>query len=409
MASPSTGTRHPLRAPARRRRYLALLAGSFLVSWIAMAAVVSMHPPSGGGELRIPVMLYGDPDEYVSGLQFDLAYDHTQFELVGITAGDAATGAGKEVILSETIPGQGRVLITGFNNNGMSDGQVATLTLRPLNGSAPQHDISLGQVLASDPDGNSVPIDYADLFQYPPAPPMEEEAAPTPDETDAETDDEDTDETPDGEDPKEVGAPDGGETAPEISGAGTSTTSGGFGNGFAGSSDGLNSASDTAGSTAGPRAPRMARSAPGSQASEQSSGSFSSPGRSDDAGYSADGVSRSTNRGTQNTTAMPSGNPGARIQRTGAMPEEGNSNATPEGTSSPTELALLRPASGLVDSPLSGPPSYSLAMEAANVDAAGGGTRVIIAALTVSLTLALLALANLIFGRMSRSPRRKTR
>ncbi len=409
MESPPTGTRQALRIPARRRRFLAVLAGSLLASWVAMAAVVSMHPPSGGGELRIPVMLYGDPDEYVSGLQFDLAYDPTQFELVGIAAGDAATGAGKEVILSETTPGQGRVLITGFNNNGMSDGQVATLTLRPLNGSAPQHDISLGQVLASDPDGNSVPIDYADLYQYPPAPPLEEDVAPAPDETTAEPRDDSTEESPDAESPGESGAPDGGETAPESGGAGTSRTSGGFGNSFAGSGDELDLASDAEGSTARPAAPRMARSAPGSMSSERTSGSFSRPGRNDDTGYSASGVSRSVNRGPQNTTATTTGNPGARTQRTEAMPEEGNSNASPEGTTSTTELALLRPASGLVDSPLSGSPSYTLAMEAADVDAAGGGTRAIIAALTVSLTLALLALANLIFGRVSRSPRRKSR
>lgn len=413
MEFPFTGSRQALRIPALRRRFLAVLAGSLLVSWVTMAAVVSMHPPSGGGELRIPVMLYGDPDEYVSGLQFDLAYDPTQFELVGITAGDAATGAGKEVILSETTPGQGRVLITGFNNNGMSDGQVATLTLRPLNGSAPQHDISLGQVLASDPDGNSVPIDYADLYQYPPAPPIDEEVAPAPDETDAETvaetDDEATDENPDRENPKEVGAPDGGETTPESGGAGTSTTSGGFGNGFAGSGDGLNSTSDTEGSMARPAAPRMARSTPGSMPSERASGSISRPGRNDDTGYSASGVSRSINRGSQNTTATSTANLGAPTQRTEAIPEVGDSNASTEGTTSPTELALLRPASGLVDSPLSGSPSYTLAMDSADVKDREHGTRVIIAALTVSLTLTLLALANLIFGRVSRSPRRKLR
>jgi hypothetical protein len=354
-------------------------------------------------------MLYGEPDEYVSGLQFDLAYDPTQFELVGITAGDAATGAGKEVILSETTPGEGRVLITGFNNNGMSDGQVATLTLRPLNGSAPQHDISLGQVLASDPDGNSVPIGYADLYQYPPTPPLDEEVVPAPDNTDAEPVDDSTEESPDAESPGESGGPDGGESTPDSGGGSTPTNSGVIGNGFAGSGDGLDLNSDTEGSTARPAAPRMARNAPGSTSSERASGSFSRPGWSEDSGYSASGVSRPTSGGTQNTTATTTGNHGTRTQRTEAMPEVGNSNASAEGPTSTTELALLRPASGLVDSPLSGSPSYTLAMEAADVKDPEHGTRIIITALTVSLTLALLALANLIFGRVSRSPRRKSR
>ena len=409
MASPSTGTRHPLRAPARRRRYLALLAGSFLVSWMAMAAVVSMHPPSGGGELRIPVMLYGDTDEYVSGLQFDLAYDPTQFELVGITAGDAATGAGKEVILSETIPGQGRVLITGFNNNGIADGQVATLTLRPLNGNAQQHDISLGQVLASDPDGNSVPIDYADLFQYPPAPPMEEEAEVAPDDMEGEAIDDSPEESPGAEGPDESGTPEGGEPTPDDGNGGTSTNSGVFGNGFAGSGDGrLDSPEGKEDGESKNSTTPPTRTAQTSGASGRMSGRTSQPDGSVDGRFSTGGGGRSGSPATENV-ARPSARAGVLPPHTGAPAVRGDSTDTREDSTTPVELALLRPASGLIDSPATNPAAYTLALEPTAVKETQSGTRTLIAALTLALTLALLAIANLLFGRVSRPQWRKSR
>lgn len=169
MKYPASDIWRWFRATAWRRRFHVLFGVMLYASCVAVAAVVSMHPPASTGDLHIPVMLYGEGDELISGLQFDVNYDPTQFELVEVSAGNAATSAGKEVILSETVPGQGRILITGFNNIGMTEGQVATFTLRPIYPGAAQSDLSLRQILASDPDGNSLSIGYADLFQYPPA------------------------------------------------------------------------------------------------------------------------------------------------------------------------------------------------------------------------------------------------
>ncbi len=409
MASPTTGTRQSLRTPARRRRFLVVLAGSLLASWVAMAAVVSMHPPSGAGELQIPVMLHGDPDEYVSGLQFDLAYDPTQFELVGITAGDAATGAGKEVILSEVTPGQGRVLITGFNNNGMTDGQVATLTLRPLNGSAPQHDISLGQVLASDPDGNSIPIDYADLYQYPPAPPLEEEEVPVAIDTEAEPIDDSPAGSPDEEGTGGAGDPVDGESGVESGDGGTGTLSGRFGSGFAGFGDGgLNSTDGGEAAKTTNGGARSARNDRSSGATDRTSGLSVRTDRGGDAGFSRNDDPRSTSRPTHALNTPPTRD-GVRPQRPDNSKEGGGLRAPQQNASVPTEMALLRPASGLVDPPSLGDAAYTLAPDAAEVKEEVSGTRSLIAALTLSLTVALLAIANLLFGRMSRPLWRKSR
>jgi hypothetical protein len=134
MSEPAPDT-HPYGwLMARRLRNAALLLGSCVLgSYVAVAAVVSMQQPeSGGGVLRIPVVLYGDGDEALSGVQFDVQYDPTEYELVEVAGGAAALDAGKEVIVSTPVPGEGRVLITGFNNAELFDGHVATVVLRPL-------------------------------------------------------------------------------------------------------------------------------------------------------------------------------------------------------------------------------------------------------------------------------------
>jgi hypothetical protein len=72
-------------------------------------------------------------------------------------------------------------------------------------------------------------------------------------------------------------------------------------------------------------------------------------------------------------------------------------------------MALLRPASGLIDPPASGQAAYTLAMNPAAIAESAQGTRAIVAVLTVSLTLALLALAHMLFGRFGRPFWRKSR
>lgn len=146
-----------------------------LLSLGAFAAVISLSPPTSPGELRIPVIVQGVDEEALAGVQFDVRYDPSQYTLVAVTPGAVATEAGKEVVFSETIPGQGRVLITGFNNTTLTDGQVATLVLRPLDGVSTHEGIGVTRFLATDPDGNSVPLDYEDLYGYAPLVPEEEE------------------------------------------------------------------------------------------------------------------------------------------------------------------------------------------------------------------------------------------
>ena len=162
----------------RLRNALGLLAACLTCSYVAVAAVVSMQRPEiGGGTIRIPVILAGQGDEALAGIQFDLAYDPAQYELVEVTGGAAAHDAGKEVILSQTASGSGRVLVIGFNDNALFDGHVATVVLRPLYPDTTTELFAMANILASDPDGYGVDIGYEDRYAFPPAPPEPAEAA----------------------------------------------------------------------------------------------------------------------------------------------------------------------------------------------------------------------------------------
>lgn len=405
-----TGLWQSLRASARRRRSLAILASCMLASCVAMAAVVSMHPPSGGGELRIPVMLYGDSEEYVSGLQFDLDYDPTQFELVSVSAGNVATEAGKEVILSETVSGRGRVLITGFNDNGMTDGQVATVTLRPLTGDSPQHDITLGHVLASDPDGNRVPIDYADLFQYPPAPPVESEEILDPDTgvTDVAPETSETfhDDTATGESPQK-------ENQPEPDNENTGVAPAPLGGGFSGSGGSFGGNTrpqrgETTGTTAEAARAGTSRNRQYISGAEGYTMRAGNPARTQSAGGRA-GNDVQSNSLSERVISGASGKAadGARNGLNGQ--ETARRDLTPGETPPASRLALARPASGLTDPPDADSMSYSLALESPEENPEAAHTRVAAIALAIVPLVSILALYHLLFGRRARPAWRKTR
>jgi hypothetical protein len=158
--------------------FVLLFFASAMCSVVAMAAVVSLQPPPANEALlRIPVILTGEGDEDLAGVQFDLNYDATQYTLEAVESGAAASDAGKEVVLSEASPGQGRILVTGFNDNTLFDGHVATLILRPRTPDAAAHSLAVENLLATDPFGNAVPLDYSNDYAYPPLAPEKTEAS----------------------------------------------------------------------------------------------------------------------------------------------------------------------------------------------------------------------------------------
>lgn len=180
MFDPRTITRYDvLRVGWRIAGLLVLVMASATGSYVAMAAVVSLQPPDNNVLLRIPVLLEGEGEEAMAGVQFDLQFDPAHYTLEGVEAGAITSEAGKETILSEPTPGTGRVLITGFNNHALADGHVATLILRRRAPDAAEESLAIGNFLASDPFGNQVPLGYRDDYSYPPTPPEPIEASLT--------------------------------------------------------------------------------------------------------------------------------------------------------------------------------------------------------------------------------------
>jgi uncharacterized repeat protein (TIGR01451 family) len=109
----------------RRLKNLALLLA---VAASACAADLTLDTvASGPGQsVNLSVTLRTQGAQ-MTGLQFDISYDKTSLG-ISIVAGSAATAAGKQVSLND-LPGGKRVLIIGFNQNLVGDGDVADLTI----------------------------------------------------------------------------------------------------------------------------------------------------------------------------------------------------------------------------------------------------------------------------------------
>jgi hypothetical protein len=80
-----------------------------------------------------------------------------------IIVGEAAKAAGKQVNFSTTSPGKARVLIIGFNQSTISDGEIASLglsiTRERMHALEPVH---IRDALLSDPNGTKVSVQAKD-------------------------------------------------------------------------------------------------------------------------------------------------------------------------------------------------------------------------------------------------------
>lgn len=100
----------------------------------AQTAVISLGTPNRIGDtLRIPISLTGDSGNAVSAMDFELHYDSRELRPLGIETGSAATAAGKEVQANVVGPGEYKVLMFGFNQSTMSEGDVAYVRFRIMN------------------------------------------------------------------------------------------------------------------------------------------------------------------------------------------------------------------------------------------------------------------------------------
>ena len=104
------------------------LFGCALVAF-GQTASLSLSPASGttGSAVSLP-LAYVSNGTQVAGLQWTFSFAPADFTDVSVTAGPAATGAGKSLTCNAAASGQYTCLASGLNTTTISDGTLATAT-----------------------------------------------------------------------------------------------------------------------------------------------------------------------------------------------------------------------------------------------------------------------------------------
>lgn len=147
------------------KRYLgAVVLVSMVMCWTVFAEATSLsifpdHLIASSGSSVLVSVEYTVQGAQVAGLQFDLVYDPSVLSITTATAGGGAINASKTLSENLISPGNLRIIISGFNQNVFGGGSVAHLTVKVSSGARMgAHFLSLCNVVASDPNGLSVPI-----------------------------------------------------------------------------------------------------------------------------------------------------------------------------------------------------------------------------------------------------------
>lgn len=142
-----------------RRTSSLLLAG--FITWyggIAFGATLSLGNPATVEDLlAVPVVLTPGSTGPVASLQFDLSCNASYYTIIEIDAGAAAEAAGKQVMF-DVQEDSVRVIVAGFNQDGIASGEVAILYLSPESAHAPKGAYALEDAVLSDPLGQSLPV-----------------------------------------------------------------------------------------------------------------------------------------------------------------------------------------------------------------------------------------------------------
>lgn len=117
----------------------------FLITVVGASAyagtVTPGNPRVESDRYEVPILLGGTGNE-VAALNFSLAYDPAVFQPVSITPGAAAQAAGKLVTANLAEPGNYIVVMMGFNQTPVSNGEVARVVFERV-GTATTGDTTL--------------------------------------------------------------------------------------------------------------------------------------------------------------------------------------------------------------------------------------------------------------------------
>ncbi len=114
-----------------------------------------------GGSLPVPV-IFANPGQPVSGLQFDIQYDPSVLLLVPVI-GSASRNSAKSLYVAPLAPGKSRFLIWQMNQSAIQSGAVITIFVNVKEnaaiGNAAMH---FENALAADSHGRPVPVTASD-------------------------------------------------------------------------------------------------------------------------------------------------------------------------------------------------------------------------------------------------------
>lgn len=141
-------------------RVRATIAGILLavtLAGTAGAAVLRLGNAFGNDEgldAVLPMTLDSDTGEEVAAMQCELVFDSRVLSFVSVTAGPAATGAGKTVFSNLVRPGRVRCIAAGFNRAAIPDGEVFSVTFSVVAGTDDgAYYVDIENAILSDPDG----------------------------------------------------------------------------------------------------------------------------------------------------------------------------------------------------------------------------------------------------------------
>ncbi len=111
---------------------------------------------SGPGSALLLPLAFASQSDSVAGVQFDLQFDSTSFNL-NVTLGDSARAAGKSLSLWQLYPGLWRCVIFGLNQTRLADGPLLNLFVNVSPGTFPDtYPFQLLNIVAADPSAKPV-------------------------------------------------------------------------------------------------------------------------------------------------------------------------------------------------------------------------------------------------------------
>jgi len=140
-----------------------LAVGGGVSASAATLALERVKGNPGDANLEVPVLLTSGVDESVSALQFEFVHNADAFAVAAVLAGPTSEAAGKAVTANTVAPGRTRVVVAGFNQTAIGNGELAYVMFSvSMNAPARTYAVAIEHVVLSGPDGNPVPTDAGD-------------------------------------------------------------------------------------------------------------------------------------------------------------------------------------------------------------------------------------------------------